>query len=245
MIRWVALLLFLQSLFSGIVLSAAQDCKSLISQSSAQLEAMQRHALEFERSLQQLNAALARAEQRNVEQTLQIERLQQELQRARLQGEELANRHRREFFASLGQLLPASTLYQVVSDHLVIANDPVYVFRKGELGQEGRDRLRPMVQVLLDLIHELDEAVSWRLRIEGHSDSRPVRSSSKFSSNWELSAARAVSMLDYLVDEGLPEDRLSAVGMADTAIRDPGSNSAAHRRNRRIEIHLEFSESDA
>ena len=78
----------------------------------------------------------------------------------------------------------------------------------------------------------------WRLRIEGHSDSRPLRSNPRFDSNWELSSARAVSLLQFLVAQGLPEDRLSAVGLADTNLRDPGSSKASHRRNRRIELHL-------
>ena len=85
---------------------------------------------------------------------------------------------------------------------------------------------------------------AWRLRVEGHSDSRPLRSNRRFDTNWELSAARALSMLRFLVAKGLPESRLSAVGLADTERRDPGDSSAAHRRNRRIEIHLVYADPD-
>jgi chemotaxis protein MotB len=131
-----------------------------------------------------------------------------------------------------------SALYEVQPDRLIVASDPVFIFGKGELGAEGRDRLTPLTDTLLGLVSQLPDEFPWRLRIEGHSDSRPLRSNKRFESNWELSAARAVSMLRFLVAQGLPEARLSAVGLADNRLRDPGDSSAAHRRNRRIEIHL-------
>lgn len=220
------------------VVQAAEPCEALIEQSNAQLEAMRRHAASIQESLETLNEALMRAEERNAEQTRQIERLEAELraQRARDPGQH--ERQRREFFHALRRQLPLSSLYEVLPDRLIVANDPVFVFGKGEIGAEGQDRLAPLAETLRRLVAQLPEEFPWRLRIEGHSDRRPLRSNRRFESNWELSAARAVSMLRFLVSRGLPEDRLSAVGLAETQLRDPGDSSAAHRRNRRIEIHL-------
>lgn len=220
--------------------AAADSCETLIKQSNAQLEAMRRHAVSIQESLQGLNEALRRAEQRNQEQTRVIERLEAELraQRATDPGEH--ERQRREFYRELRRRLPVSTLYEVLPDRLVIASDPVFIFGKGELGAEGQDRLTPLADVLRHLVSQMPEGFPWRLRIEGHSDSRPLRDNKRFESNWELSAARSVSVLRFLVAQGLPEDRLTAVGMADTRLRDPGAGSAAHRRNRRIEIHLVY-----
>jgi chemotaxis protein MotB len=233
---WIALpLLFVA--WSG-PLSAQAPCEVLIEQSNRQLEAMGRHAEAIEDSLRRLNAALLRAEQRNLEQTRQIERLEAEL---RAHGGGDPAEHRRlqaEFFAALRDSLPPSALYEVLPDRLVVANDPVFIFGKGEIGAEGQDRLAALADTLGRLVVRLPADRAWRLRIEGHSDSRPLRANRRFPSNWELSAARAVSMLRFLVDRGLPEERLSAVGLADTELRDPGDSSAAHRRNRRIEIHL-------
>ena len=218
--------------------SAAEPCEALIEQSNAQLGAMRRHVEAIEGSLQELNDALLRAQQRNAEQTQHIERLEAELraQRALDPGEH--ERQRREFYVALRRRLPLSTLYEVLPDRLIIASDPVFIFGKGELGAEGRDRLMPLVQALHHLVTQLPAEFGWRLRIEGHSDSRPLRSNPRFETNWDLSAARSVSMLRFLVEQGLPEERLSAVGLADTRLRDPGSSKAAHRRNRRIEVHL-------
>ncbi|MGB5453706.1 MAG: OmpA family protein [Sedimenticolaceae bacterium] len=227
------------------IAAAADPCEILIEQGNAQLETMRRHAESIQDSLRDLNEALQRAEQRNAEQTLQIERLQAELraQRARDPGE--YERQRREFFRALRRQLPVSTLYEVLPDRLIIASDPVFVFGKGELGAEGQDRLAPMASALRDLVAQLPAEYPWRLRIEGHSDSRPLRSNRRFESNWELSAARSVSMLRYLASQGLPEERLSAVGLADNQLRDPGDSSASHRRNRRIEIHLSYQPDNA
>ena len=219
---------------------AADPCETLIQQSEAQLEVMRRHALSIQESLQGLNEALRRAEQRNQDQTRVIERLEAELRAQRAASPIEHERHRREFFRELRRQLPVSALYEVLSDRLVIANDPVFIFGKGELGAEGQDRLTPLADALRHLVSQMPEALPWRLRIEGHSDSRPLRDNKRFESNWELSTARSVSVLRFLVAQGLPEDRLTAVGMADTRLRDPGTSSAAHRRNRRIEIHLVY-----
>ena len=101
-------------------------------------------------SLQGLNDALMRAEQRNAEQTREIERLQAELraQRARDPGEQ--EHQRREFYRALRRQLPVSALYEVLPDRLIIANDPVFIFGKGEIGAEGQDRLTPLAEALRD-----------------------------------------------------------------------------------------------
>jgi chemotaxis protein MotB len=219
---------------------AEPPCAALIERSDAELEAMRGHTAAIEKSLQTLNASLLRAEQRNAEQTREIERLESELRAQRLADPRLGARLRRDFFRTLSRRLPASTLYEVESDRLVIASDPVFIFGKGEVGAEGQDRLAPLLGVLRELVAELPPSPQWRLHVEGHSDRRPLRANRRFDSNWELSAARAVSMLRILAAAGLPEAHLVAVGLADTRPRDPGTGSAAHRRNRRIELHLVY-----
>ena len=236
--HWLICLLVIAGLADPA--GAAEPCEALIEQSNAQLDAMRRHAEAIEESLQRLSDALLKAEERNTEQTREIERLQEELHAQRAQGPLGHERQQREFFLALRGKLPVSALYEILPDRLVIASDPVFVFGTGELGAEGQDRLTPLADALRSLVVKLPQDASWRLRIEGHSDSRPLRSNPRFESNWELSAARALGMLRFLVAQGLPEDRLSAVGLADTRLRDPGDSKAAHRSNRRIEVHLVY-----
>lgn len=222
----------------SLPVAAQNPCEGLIEQNNAQLESMRRYTESFQQSLSDLRAALSRAEQRNAEQTALIERLETELRKLRARDPTEHDRQRREFFIELRRQLPLSTLYDVQNDRLIIASDPVFIFGKGELGAEGQERLAPLMQTFRDLVDKLPESFPWRIRVEGHSDSRPLKTNPKFDNNWELSVARSVSMLQYMVEQGFPEDRLSAVGLADTHLRDPGDSKAAHRRNRRIEVHL-------
>ncbi|WP_078120680.1 OmpA family protein [Thiosocius teredinicola] len=222
----------------SLPVAAQAPCDALIEQNHAQLEAMQRYAESFQQSLEELSAALAQADRRNAEQTALIERLEAELRKLRARDPTEHDRQRREFFVALRRELPLSTLYEVSPDRLIIASDPVFIFGKGELGAEGQERLSPLMQTFRSLVEQLPKSFPWRIRVEGHSDSRPLRTNPKFDNNWELSVARSVSMLQFMVEQGFPEDRLSAVGLADTHLRDPGDSKAAHRRNRRIEVHL-------
>lgn len=241
--RSARLLLALFALFGIAGAGAEVPCGTLVEQSNQQLEAMRQHAAAIEQSLERLSDALLQAEQRNQRQTEMIERLEAELQAMRAADPDAQQRQRREFFLALRQQLPVSALYEVLPDRLIVASDPVFIFGKGELGAEGQDRLVPLIDTLRGTIARLPAEFPWRLRIEGHSDSRPLRTNSRFDSNWELSAARAVSFLQFLVSQGFDETRLSAVGLSDTSLRDPGDGKASHRRNRRIEIHLVYGSS--
>ena len=136
---------------------AVEPCEALIEQSNAQLDAMRRHAEAIEESLQRLSDALLKAEQRNSEQTREIERLQEELNAQRAHDPREHERHQREFFLALRGKLPVSTLYEILSDRLIIASDPVFVFGKGELGSEGQDRLTPLADALRSLVAELPQ----------------------------------------------------------------------------------------
>ena len=240
-LRLIALVIVLLSASPGVV-TAADPCAELLSQNDARLDAMRQHVQAIESSLQRLSDALSRAEQRNADQAQTIERLQAELRAQRARDPEYQQRQRREFFRALRRQLPVSALYEIQPDRLIIAADPVFIFGKGEIGAEGQDRLMPLVTAVEQQVSKLQTEFPWRLRVEGHTDSRPLRSNARFDNNWELSAARALSLLEFLVAQGLPEERLSAVGLADTQLRDRGESKAAHRRNRRIEIHLVYAD---
>jgi chemotaxis protein MotB len=91
---------------------------------------------------------------------------------------------------------------------------------------------------LAEALQQLPADQPWRLRVEGHTDARPLRANRYFPTNWELSAARAVALVRYLEEFGIPAERLSAVALAATRPLDQGDNAAGHRRNRRLELHL-------
>ncbi|MGY4305878.1 flagellar motor protein MotB [Bradyrhizobium sp. USDA 4369] len=94
-----------------------------------------------------------------------------------------------------------------------------------------------MATALVDLDKQIPAEISWVLRVDGHTDVRPINSP-VFKSNWELSSARAISVVQYMISLGVPAQRLVAAGFAEFQPLDPGNTEDAFRRNRRIELKL-------
>ncbi len=107
-----------------------------------------------------------------------------------------------------------------------------------ELGLEGRDQLDVLATTLILLLPEIPPEIDWVLRIDGHTDDRPI-SSPQFPSNWELSTARAVAVVKYLASRGIPADRLAAAGFGEFRPIDTSGTDEGRRKNRRIEIKLD------
>jgi chemotaxis protein MotB len=103
---------------------------------------------------------------------------------------------------------------------------------------EGRAELEKLATALVDLDKQIPAEIAWVLRVDGHTDVRPIFNSPVFKSNWELSSARAISVVQYLVSLGVPAQRLVAAGFAEFQPLDTAANEDAYRRNRRIELKL-------
>ena len=187
--------------------------------------------------LVEVQQQLIDSEQRSHSQATLIDRLQRELE----QENDLTAVARQAFVDRLAENLPASAIFRLDGDRLLIQVKPVYVHSTGQLGAEGQQRLQPMVAALRDALASLSDAVDWQLRIEGHTDSRALRGNARFPSNWELSAKRAVEMLRYLAAEGIDQRHMYAVALAANRPLIEGESAEAYRANRRIEIHLELS----
>jgi chemotaxis protein MotB len=112
-------------------------------------------------------------------------------------------------------------------------------FNTGEavLLPEGRAELDKLANALIELEKQIPTEIAWVLRVDGHTDVRPMRSAI-YPSNWELSAARAISVVQYLVTKGISPQRLVAAGFGEFQPLDPAPNDEAYKRNRRIELKL-------
>ncbi len=207
-----------------------------LEESRAQLERLLQQTERFSAELAAAQAALQASEERNLAQAARIEALEQRL--AALPPPDSAAPWRAALFEQLATALTPNPVYGITDQRLVIAADPVFVFGNAQLGAEGRERLAVVAAALASALRRLPVDQPWRLRVEGHTDSRPLRSNQRFVSNWELAAARAVSLVRYFEELGVPAERLSAVALAATRPLDSGDNAAAHRRNRRLEVHL-------
>jgi chemotaxis protein MotB len=120
-------------------------------------------------------------------------------------------------------VLPASVLFTTASD---------------ELGDSARVELDKIADAILELQGQIPSEINWVIRVDGHTDVRPVQSASRFQSNWELSAARAIAVVRYFIDRGISADRLVAAGFGENQPLDPAENEEAYSRNRRIELKL-------
>ena len=102
---------------------------------------------------------------------------------------------------------------------------------------EGLSAMDQLAQAIIELERQIPKEIDWALQVDGHTDIRPI-SSPEFPSNWELSTARAVSVVKYLIALGVPAKRLVAAGFGEFQPLEAGSDEETLRRNRRIELKL-------
>ena len=186
--------------------------------------------------LTRLNSALSVSESELQDKNLEVEDLGQRLNAA-LAGkvEELAV-YRSEFFGKLRESLQDNADIRVEGDRFVLPSEVLFSSASATLDVEGQQEIAAVARTLKSIAAQIPDDIDWVLRIDGHTDRRPVRKA--FPSNWELSSARATSIVKYLVEQGIPPHRLVAAGFAQYHPLDKGSTAEAYRRNRRIEFKL-------
>lgn len=152
------------------------------------------------------------------------------------QVEELS-RFRSDFFGRLREVLGDRDAVRVVGDRFVFQSEVLFGTGEAEVGVEGRRQLARLAETLSDIAAEIPDELPWVLQVDGHTDRRPI-STARFPSNWELSTARAISVAQVLIDQGIPPDRVAARGFAEFQPLDQADTLDAYRRNRRIELKL-------
>jgi chemotaxis protein MotB len=224
--------------------SRHRESKSMLAQ-ERELTGKQRDALDLlnqqiaamRSQLMALNEALEAAEKKDEENQVKISNLGKRLNVA-LAGkvQELA-KYRSEFFGRLREVLGERKDIRVVGDRFVFQSEVLFDSGSDALGLEGQVQLDRLAETLLEIAVTIPEGLDWILRIDGHTDLVPI-SNERFRSNWELSAARAISVVKFLVKAGIPANRLAATGFGEFSPLDPQKDEISFRRNRRIEIKL-------
>ena len=125
----------------------------------------------------------------------------------------------------------------VVGDRFVFQAEVLFDSGSAALDADGIKQLDQVASALQEVSSKIPEEVDWILRVDGHTDRVPIKTPA-FSSNWHLSAARAISVVDYLVRRGLPSNRVSANAFGEFHPMDERETPEAYRRNRRIELKL-------
>lgn len=203
-----------------------------------QILLLNRNIAALQQQLADLNAALESARQKDEQQKVQIAELGQKLNEALASKVAELARYRSEFFGRLREVLGNRQDVQIVGDRFVFQSEVLFASGSAELGAQGKDQLNQLATTLILLAKDIPPQINWVLRVDGHTDKRPI-STPYFSSNWELSTARAVAVVKFLIDRGIPAEHLAATGFAEFAPLDAAETEDAYRKNRRIELRLD------
>jgi chemotaxis protein MotB len=215
-------------------LQAEQD---LSREATAQVALLNQQLAALRIQIGALEQALEASEARDTESRGQIADLGRRLNVALAQRVQDLSRYRSDFFGRLRQILEGRADVRVVGDRFVFQSEVLFDAGQAAISPEGIPGLQSLAQAILQLQTEIPPEINWVLRIDGHTDVRPINTL-QFPSNWELSAARAISVAKYLVSQGVPSNRLVPAGFGEFSPIDPGNTDEAYRRNRRIEFKL-------
>ena len=211
--------------------------KQVSARALAQIEVLNQQISALRRQLAALEEALEASEKRDKESQGRIADLGQRLNVALAQRVQELSRYRSEFFGRLRAILGNRPDVRIVGDRFVFQSEVFFDTGQALLLPEGRAELDKLATALIDLDKQIPAEIAWVLRVDGHTDVRPINSP-QFKSNWELSSARAISVVQYLVSLGVPAQRLVAAGFAEFQPLDPEKTEEAYKRNRRIELKL-------
>lgn len=210
--------------------------RQIVQQGEASIADLNRQIGVLNEQLAKINQALEASEASLEEKKVQIEDLGQRLNVALADKVEELARYRSEFFGKLREALQDNPDVHVEGDRFVLPSEVLFSSGSSDLDKNGQREIATVARTLKTITGQIPDDVDWVLRVDGHTDRRPIRKT--FPSNWELSAARAINIVKYMIAQGIPADRLVAAGFAQYHPLDPADTPEAYRRNRRIELKL-------
>jgi chemotaxis protein MotB len=211
--------------------------KSVSSEALAKVDLLNQQLLALRQQIAALNEALDASEKKSEDSDKTIKDLGQRLNAALARQVQELQRYRSDFFGRLSELLKDRKDIRVVGDRFVFQSEVLFASGSATLTPEGMAAIEPVANAIRDLEGAIPDDVDWTLQVNGHTDSRPI-TSAPFPSNWELSTARASSVVKYLIQRGVPPDRLVAAGYGEFAPIEVGASEEALQKNRRIELKL-------
>ena len=187
--------------------------------------------------LGRLSALLSEAEKKDKEQQTQIVDLGKKLNRALAAKASELSSYRSEFFGTLRNVLKDRNDIRIVGDRFVFQSELFFKSGSAFLEEKGKKQLRVLAKTIKELQKKIPSKIQWVLRVDGHTDNIPIRNE-LYSSNWQLSANRAIAVVEYLIEQGVPAHYLVAAGFGEHQPIDRKNTESARRKNRRIEFKL-------
>ena len=211
--------------------------KQLSARAAAQVDVLNQQIIALRKQLAAIEEALSASESRDRDAQTRITDLGARLNVALAQKVQELARYRSDFFGRLREILGNRPGVRVVGDRFVFQSEVLFDSGQALMSPAGRTELDTLASAIIDLEREIPPQIAWVMRVDGHTDKRPIQSP-QYASNWDLSAARAISVVRYLVSKGVGPQHLMAAGFGEFQPVDTGDSDEALQRNRRIELKL-------
>lgn len=211
--------------------------KELSKKAQDEVDLLNRQMRALREQLLAIQEAMDALEAKNKEQKVEIVDLGAKLNRALATKVQELAKFRSEFFGRLREVLSNSQGIRIVGDRFVFQSEVLFDSGSDEIGPEGKKQLHQFAEQLKEIAAKIPKDIDWILQVEGHTDPVPIFNE-RFKNNWDLSAARAISVVQTLIAEGIPPTRLSATGYGEFQPIDERKDEIGNRRNRRIEMKL-------
>jgi chemotaxis protein MotB len=211
--------------------------KKISNEALAKVDLLNQQLLSLRRQISALNEALEASEKKDAESQSRIKDLGARLNAALARQVQELQRYRSDFFGRLRELLKGRKDIKVVGDRFVFESEVLFPSGSDELTPEGLAAMAQIASAILELEREIPKEINWAVEVDGHTDIRPINSP-RFPSNWELSTARAISVVHYLISRGVDPTRLVAAGWGQFRPLTTGTDEASLQQNRRIELKL-------
>ena len=214
-----------------------EDKTSMSNEALAKVDLLNQQLLALRRQIAALNEALQAAEAKDKESQARISDLGARLNVVLARQVQELQRYRSDFFGRLRELLRDRKDIRVVGDRFVFQSEVLFPSGQATMTVEGLAAIDQLATAIVELERSIPREIDWALQVDGHTDIRPI-ASAQFPSNWELSSARATSVVKYLISRGVSPRRLVAAGYGEFQPLEEGPGEEVLRRNRRIELKL-------
>ncbi len=220
-------------------LSGELDSQRQISQRAlSQVELLNQQISALRKQIAALEQALDVSEQRDRESNTKIADLGRRLNVALAQRVQELNRYRSDFFGRLREILADRENIRIVGDRFVFQSEVLFPTGSDQINDAGQVEMKKLADAIIELQKEIPPEINWVLRVDGHTDTKPLSGTGRYKDNWELSSARATSVVKFLIANGVPANRLVAAGFGEFQPLDEADTDEARTKNRRIELKL-------
>jgi len=213
------------------------DKTSASNEAMAKIDLLNQQLVALRRQIAALQEALGAAEAKDKESQARISDLGARLNLVLARQVQELQRYRSDFFGRLRELLRDRKDIRVVGDRFVFQSEVLFPSGQATMTAEGLAAVDQLAAAIIELERSIPPEIDWALQVDGHTDSRAI-ATSQFPSNWELSSARATSVVKYLISRGVSPKRLVAAGYGEFQPLEEGTSEEVMRRNRRIELKL-------